>query len=465
MRNPLPKFNIRIVPIYKISLIARALAFLLVIFLQSALPCLSIASNHTLSSDIPASDSTHTTAGTATSLIKQSVRKVTAQLTSLTNRQNIHEIEGIIKRYFLPHTDKERIAKLVLGSHWKKASIPQKQAFIDCFTRQLFNAYAQSFSQYKGEPWSVIKTEFNSTKSKAAVYLKISTLPEPSELIFRLYQTNKNWVIYDLSKNQISLVKNYRDQYASLIHQQGLAKTLAILCKTFPDKAKTLILAGGHWPPFIAKGLPGNGFSVEVVTSVLKKAGYNLKVIYATWGRVTQGMQESDYDVSLGTWYSNERNQFLKFSDPYYENQLVLLAQSTADERINTHDQFILKLKSHKSPLGLIEDYAYGDIIPPNTTTQLYKHYTTLLVDLAKGSLSYSLIEKSVAGFHLSLQPALRKNVSIVSDVLYSLPLHMTVARHNSQADDIIHRFNKQLAIYKKSAEYQALLNQFRMQY
>ncbi len=67
--------------------------------------------------------------------------------------------------------------------------------------------------------------------------------------------------------------------------------------------AANLRLVGDSWPPFVDSRLPGNGLAVELVTTALKRAGFDSSFQQVPWSRALYGVRSGDYDIALSAWY------------------------------------------------------------------------------------------------------------------------------------------------------------------
>ena len=50
--------------------------------------------------------------------------------------QSLYDYQNLIATHISPQIDVLSMSQLILGRHWKRASIEQKQRFLECFKRQ-----------------------------------------------------------------------------------------------------------------------------------------------------------------------------------------------------------------------------------------------------------------------------------------------------------------------------------------
>jgi polar amino acid transport system substrate-binding protein len=397
--------------------------------------------------------------GNPEQLVRDTLGQLSTHLTKADN-QSIEAIEKVVEGYLKPNLDMERISKVVLGNHWKRASFKQKNTFIECFSRQLTHNQAESFQKWHSGEWQIISTSYNSSGTKAAVSLELNQLVVDMKVVLRLYKSGQNWFIYDAALNGISLLKQFRDDYALKIERQGLGRTLARLCQQHPLVIKTLHMAANEWPPYISRSLPGHGLAVELVSKVLKLAGYEVAMTFTPWQKVGNGMQDGQFDISIANWKNASRQRSLLFSEPYFHNQLVVISTDTAVNDITTFKQ---RLTLGKQSVGLMEDYAYGDLIPKNTRAIYHKHYSTLLRKLAKKEIDMALSDLNVAQYYLNSHANLQPKLSLSNQAIESRSLHITMLKNHPVGEQVINDFDQALKAFLNTSAYKSLHAKYKL--
>ena len=116
-------------------------------------------------------------------------------------------VEGILS----PHVDIRLTSRLVLGRHWKEASVQQRDAFVDGLRRLLLRVIALHISDYHEAEVAYSPTIFKGENDQRAVVrteVSRSGVP-PVSVDYRLYRSADGWKVYDVSILGISLVKTY----------------------------------------------------------------------------------------------------------------------------------------------------------------------------------------------------------------------------------------------------------------
>lgn len=146
-------------------------------------------------------------------------------------RQNPRELRALIRTRVAPVFDAARIARLILGRHYKTASKQQVADFIREFEDFLIRTYSSAVFEYDKLEITVQPPQFNSKGDKALVK-SVVELParDPVKVHYKMRADKKQrWKIYEVTVNGISLITNYRTIYGKLIEREGLDGLIAQL--------------------------------------------------------------------------------------------------------------------------------------------------------------------------------------------------------------------------------------------
>jgi phospholipid transport system substrate-binding protein len=131
---------------------------------------------------------------------------------SLSQRKS--EVLAIVDEYF----NFEEMGKRALGRPWKDQSPANRQEFTRLFKQLLFDTYFNKVRKYTGQNekayYDSQKLEGDYALVKTHIQLQGN---ENLSLDYRLHQENGQWKVYDVVIEGISLVENYRAQFASIL--------------------------------------------------------------------------------------------------------------------------------------------------------------------------------------------------------------------------------------------------------
>ena len=115
-----------------------------------------------------------------------------------------------------PMFDFELMARLSLGKkHWSGLSQDKKERFTELFINRLKASYLSNFTLYTDEevlyePSVQVKKKIHSPTYLISKDKKIS-------ILYKFYKAQKNWKIYDLEIQGVSIIRSYRSQFSSIL--------------------------------------------------------------------------------------------------------------------------------------------------------------------------------------------------------------------------------------------------------
>ncbi len=136
------------------------------------------------------------------------------------------EKEAFFREKFTTNLDLKNISKQVLGVYWKKATDQEKQDFIEAFTDLTTKTWTDRFGLYQGQDIVFQGTRNAQQKNQLFVDSKINNDP-PIEVIWRLRQKDKKYLIMDITVENVSMVISYQKEYTTFLQQhQGSVQAL-----------------------------------------------------------------------------------------------------------------------------------------------------------------------------------------------------------------------------------------------
>ena len=129
----------------------------------------------------------------------------------------------------LPHFDFERIAGRVLGKYWRRASNDQKRHFVAEFQTLLVKTYAIALASYNYE---AIVYRPPRTRSETEISIRTEISGDGGSgipITYELHLVDGSWKVYDIVVDGVSLSLTYRNDFRSLVRQQGIEALIARL--------------------------------------------------------------------------------------------------------------------------------------------------------------------------------------------------------------------------------------------
>ncbi len=158
-------------------------------------------------------------------LVKRTAEDVLATVKSDADIQagDQEKIFALAEEKILPNFNFDKVSRLVLGKNWTKASPEQKTAFQSEFRTLLIRTYATALSKYKNQ--TIEYKPMRMTEDASTASVKTAILQpggQPIAVDYSLEKKADTWKVYDIVIEGVSLVTNYRSQFAQEIRQNGL---------------------------------------------------------------------------------------------------------------------------------------------------------------------------------------------------------------------------------------------------
>ena len=136
----------------------------------------------------------------------------------------------LIDKKVLPNFNFPHMTALAVGKDWRKASPQQQQQLAAEFRTLLVRTYANSLTSYKNQKLVYKPFKMNAGDTDALVRTEVQQPgSKPVELDYSLEKLDSGWKVYDVTVAGISLVTNYRDQFAQEVRNGGIDGLIAAL--------------------------------------------------------------------------------------------------------------------------------------------------------------------------------------------------------------------------------------------
>ncbi|MBT8085345.1 MAG: ABC transporter substrate-binding protein [Woeseia sp.] len=134
---------------------------------------------------------------------------------------------ALIDEMLLPRFDREYAARLVLGRHWRSASEPQQQRFIAAFYQALLRRYADGVLEYDSSRVEIMPYRGDDQEKRTTVRTTV-TLDDGTKVPvnYALVRRDTGWLMFDVTIEGISYVRNFRAEMNSEIQAKGLESVI-----------------------------------------------------------------------------------------------------------------------------------------------------------------------------------------------------------------------------------------------
>jgi len=133
----------------------------------------------------------------------------------------------LVNEFVIPHFDFERMAQWVLGKHWRTATPEEKQRFIKEFRTLLVRTYATSLQDFMDRKITYMPFRDSLDADEVTVRSQVEQPGGfPIPITYRLAKKAGDWMVFDVTIDDVSLVANYRTSFGNEIRQTGISKLI-----------------------------------------------------------------------------------------------------------------------------------------------------------------------------------------------------------------------------------------------
>jgi len=189
-----------------------------------ALVCLGVTA---LAGSLAAAADDPTITAEPRALIEKTAQRVVAVLAQreLPSETRISQIQDIAYEVF----DFTTMSKLVLARNWRKLDKQQRADFIAEFKRHLSHIYGKRLDRYEQEQVDVYAAQVEPRNDVSIKTRIVGGQFDGAEVSYRLRNRKDVWRIIDVVIEGVSLVSNYRSQFAEVLNAGTIDDLMAKL--------------------------------------------------------------------------------------------------------------------------------------------------------------------------------------------------------------------------------------------
>ena len=157
------------------------------------------------------------------------VMKITEEVLEIVRKDkdiqsgNTRKAIELVDAKVLPYFNFQHMTALAVGKDWRKASAQQQQQLSAEFKTLLVRTYSNALTGYKNQ--KVVFKPFKMNPGEIDVLVRTEVQQPGSKAVqldYSLEKLDSGWKVYDVTIAGISLVTNYRDQFAQEIRNGGM---------------------------------------------------------------------------------------------------------------------------------------------------------------------------------------------------------------------------------------------------
>lgn len=203
-----------------------------------------------------------------------------------------------------------------------------------------------------------------------------------------------------------------------------------------------ITVVADEWPPFSGSDLPNGGISLDVISSVLERAGYNVNTQVLPWARIMSGARNSEYDIVGSLFYDPEVEDFMTYGAPFYQTEVRFVQRSGAGHQIDGLESL------GDLSIAVGQGFLYEDRFDRADGLNKVVVTTTLqgIQMVGHGRVALTLDSVDVVNYATSVQdPSIADRVEVLPYVLATHGIHMAVRDDHPGRDIVVRDFNATL--------------------
>src|SRR5688572_15258671 len=136
---------------------------------------------------------------------------------------NRAKLIAVIDAKVLPHFNFASMTALAMGQNWKAANPEQRKQLIDAFRTLLVRTYASALAAYSEQKFDFRPLRAKPTDTDVTVQVRvIQPGAQPVPIDYSMEKTAAGWKVYDVMVGGVSLVANYRTEFANVVRSSGV---------------------------------------------------------------------------------------------------------------------------------------------------------------------------------------------------------------------------------------------------
>jgi phospholipid transport system substrate-binding protein len=138
----------------------------------------------------------------------------------------------VIEAKVLPHFNFTAMTALAMGQNWSKANAEQKKQLTEEFKTLLVRTYASALAAYSEQKFDFRPLRAKPTDTDVTVNVRVlQPGAQPVTIDYSMEKTANGWKCYDVMVGGVSLVANYRTEFANTVRNSGIDGLIKDLSK------------------------------------------------------------------------------------------------------------------------------------------------------------------------------------------------------------------------------------------
>ena len=125
-----------------------------------------------------------------------------------------------LRQIVLPRFDFAEMARRSLGSHWGSLN-GRETEFLAAFVQFAEGSYMSALGSYRGEKMIYGREQVDKNLAEVDTQV-LNSQGEAAEITYRLHLVGRDWKVYDVVIDHVSLVSNYQSQFSRILQTASM---------------------------------------------------------------------------------------------------------------------------------------------------------------------------------------------------------------------------------------------------
>lgn len=143
---------------------------------------------------------------------------------------NPRKIADLVEKRILPHFSFARMTRIAVAVNWRRATPEQQKALTEEFKTLLVRTYSNALSLYRDQVIEFKPLRMRPDDAEVTVKSDIRQRgAQPVTLDYDMEKTPSGWKVFDVKVGGVSLITNYREDFAAQVRESGIDGLIKVL--------------------------------------------------------------------------------------------------------------------------------------------------------------------------------------------------------------------------------------------
>jgi phospholipid transport system substrate-binding protein len=143
---------------------------------------------------------------------------------------NSRKITDLVETRILPHFSFAHMTQIAVAVNWRRATPEQQKVLTDEFKTLLVRTYSNALSLYRDQVIQFKPLRMRPDDVEVTVKSDIRQRgAQPVTLDYDMEKTPSGWKVFDVKVSGVSLITNYREDFAAQVRESGIDGLIKVL--------------------------------------------------------------------------------------------------------------------------------------------------------------------------------------------------------------------------------------------